>query len=318
MPNRLDPGTSPRLMTNLEFIYNNRQQTLSEYQISDLFYFICISLVFLLPSCKDTPPPADPEQEIPQSKLDTLSYMDRHVLRMLSNCEDPEDYTCTRAEVDYVLITGGVNDKVRQRINKVILENLRSDTSSIEFFLDGFLQEYQEYVDSDFEFMDEEPGWFYEGEVQVELNDPRILTLSHLEYLFTGGAHGNYDTEYWHFNCATGTSLDFDDLIDLSKMVDLEALGEIYLRKSLETDSGGGINEATGYFFPENQFYLPKVFALLPEGLTFSYHTYEIASFADGEVSFSIPYAELGQIAKAGSVLEKLTIQPPLLDKKPL
>ncbi|MCB0706664.1 MAG: DUF3298 and DUF4163 domain-containing protein [Saprospiraceae bacterium] len=242
---------------------------------------------------------------------DTLTYLNRHLLRTYGNCQDPEDYTCTHAEVKYLLITGGVTDIVRKRINQTILSNLQGEEKSLEDFLDRFLNEYHEYVESDFEFMDEEPGWFYEGRLNMALNDVRVLTLAHQEYEFTGGAHGNYQTKFWHFNCQTGMSLNLVDLIQPENEAELTALGEHYFRLNMHLREDGSINESTGFSFPDDEFYLPPVYALLPQGLTFTFGTYEISSYAEGEIQFSIPYEELARIAKKGSILEDLVKKPP-------
>lgn len=268
-----------------------------------------VPFLFLLFSCgqEASKPPA----KLSVMPTDTLTYMHRQLLRTYTDCSEMEDHICTRASLDYLLITGGIADVVRKRINRTILNKLMGDTTSLEGFLDGFLNEYHEYVESDFEFMDEEPGWFYEGDLNIGLNDSRILTLAFHESTFKGGAHGSYHTSYWHFNCYTGTLLGFNDLIEQSKKSELLKIGEDFFRKSLHVDQGGSINETTGFYFPQDQFYLPPVFALLPDGLTFTYETYEIASFADGEISFSIPYSALKEIVKAGSILEGLAEVPP-------
>ncbi|MBR9919648.1 MAG: DUF3298 and DUF4163 domain-containing protein [Bacteroidetes bacterium] len=271
---------------------------------------LLIGYIVLFTACAETPKAETASPET-MTAADTLSYMSRHLLRTYNDCEDPKDYTCTRAEFDYVLITGGVPDEVRKRINRSILLRLQGDTTSLQAKLDSFLNEYHDYVESDFEFMDEEPGWFYEGHLNLGLNDPRVLTFAFQEYFFTGGAHGNYNTDYWHFNCSNGTSFELSDLISKANMDSLWTLGEQYFRRSMHLRDTGSINQQAGFSFPEDQFYLPNIYALLPEGLTFTFGTYEIASYADGEIRFSIPYSELKELAIPGSVLEELTIKPP-------
>ena len=274
-----------------------------------------VGLISILTACQNELP----EQSAPTvigPPTDTIGYMSRHLLRMYGSCTDPEDHTCTRAEMDYLLVTSGLDDRTRQRINKTIIQRLSGDSLTLESYLEGFLAEYDEYVLSDFEFMDEEPGWFFHAQLKMAMNDPRILTLAHLEHIFTGGAHGNYVTEYWHFNRSTGFPVELTDLISDEQAMALKELGEYYFREGMHLGSNGSLNESYGFSFPDDQFYLPEAFALLPEGLTFIFGTYEIASYADGELSFTIPYSALTDIAKPGSALAKLVDVPPYCSKR--
>jgi hypothetical protein len=271
-----------------------------------------VGFIFTLIACQNE----EPERVMPtvmEPPTDTVRYLNRQVIRMYGTCQDPQDYTCTRAQLDYILVTSGVEDRIRQRINKTILNRLCADSLSLDAFLDGFLAEYDEYVHSDFEFMDEEPGWFYEGTVKVAMNDPRVLTLAHLVHIFTGGAHGNYTTEFWHFNRKTGFPLELGDLVAADHHDELVELGERFFRRGMKLEVNGSLNDSYGFSFPEDQFYLPEKFAMLPEGLTFIFNTYEIASYADGELQFTIPYPELKDVAKPGSTLATLVAKPPYL-----
>jgi hypothetical protein len=57
--------------------------------------------------------------------------------------------------------------------------------------------------------------------------------------------------------------------------------------------------------FENDQFFLPDNFAIVEEGITFFYNSYEIAPYAMGATELILRYDELKGIMPKNGVLEK-------------
>jgi len=55
-----------------------------------------------------------------------------------------------------------------------------------------------------------------------------------------------------------------------------------------------GVDHLNGYWFEGGKFSLPREFGLSENGIVLHYNVYEIASFADGDLVFEIPYSSMG------------------------
>jgi hypothetical protein len=56
--------------------------------------------------------------------------------------------------------------------------------------------------------------------------------------------------------------------------------------------------EKAGYFLSNHKFFIPANYAFTREGVFFYYNPYEIAAYARGAITFTIPYSELEGIVK--------------------
>ena len=49
----------------------------------------------------------------------------------------------------------------------------------------------------------------------------------------------------------------------------------------------------TGFMFEQDSFYLPENMGFTKEGLKLLYNPYEVASYADGPIEFTLTHAEI-------------------------
>ncbi len=287
--------------------------------MANKFFFLLVFFVVLF-SCGeqetsevDEDGGASVEVERGHVSGDSLTYRLHTVVRRFEGCDTlrkEEDY-CTEAVVAYVEVVAAPSEVVRQRINDSLVVSIIEDDSipDIEAMLDTFIQEYIRFVRDTEEFNESEgsdfgvPPWNWEVSQKVVNNTPDVFVVEQGLYVYQGGAHGSYATSFLNFSPRTGKLLKLRDLVAPEKM---DELRQIAKERFDEVVAEGEWTEED-FWFPEDGFYLPETFGLLPEGLVFVFAIYEIGPYALGELSFVIPYEELGGLAKPYSVLDRLT-----------
>ena len=120
-------------------------------------------------------------------------------------------------------------------------------------------------------------------------NQAPLLSLGYFTYDFSGGAHGNYATRTVSYDTRTGQPLTFAAVFRPDARPRLGALLEAAVRRTLRIPAGQPL---------EGPLLVKKIpvttnFYLTSGGAVFTYGPYEIASYAQGEVSVFIPMADL-------------------------
>lgn len=120
-------------------------------------------------------------------------------------------------------------------------------------------------------------------------NQTPLLSLGYFTYDFSGGAHGNYATHTVSYDTRTGQPLTFAAVFRPGARPRLGALLEAAVRRTLRIPAGQPLN---GPLLVKT---IPVTtnFYLTSGGAVFTYGPYEIAAYAQGEVSVFIPMADL-------------------------
>jgi len=156
-------------------------------------------------------------------------------------------------------------------------------------FFDCYLSENKNIPDSDlvdtYSFNADETQT-----INLVFQSAELLTLAGLVYSYTGGAHGNYGTNYLSIDLLHNKKLSLDDVLSASGQKQLGRLLGKYFRKNnnlKDTDalSKGGLFEDE--IKPNNNFFVTG------KGLAFDYSPYEIGPYAMGEIIIFIPFTEL-------------------------
>ena len=151
--------------------------------------------------------------------------------------------------------------------------------------------ERKQYIDED----EEMPGWEYDFSLTRTSETDRYVIFLSEDIVFSGGAHGGI------IGCGPLT-FDKKDGHLVEKFLKDSALQEMQplLRKGLVqyyASNGQEIQpEQLGEYLTLSGDVIPyPVWAPIPtpEGLDFTYQQYEIASYADGMPSFTLPYEEV-------------------------
>lgn len=115
------------------------------------------------------------------------------------------------------------------------------------------------------------------------------LVLKNYDYSYMGGAHGNYVSTYKCIDLKNKKVWELGNImiVDTNKLVNI-----------LETDIRNqfGLDKTmplTDRLLVE-KVHIPSTFYITHTGIGFKYDTYEIASYADGEVEVFVPYSKIG------------------------
>lgn len=138
----------------------------------------------------------------------------------------------------------------------------------------------------------------------VDRADSRVIALRYRVNSYTGGAHGIYADRAYVFDTSSGRALRFDDLAN-----DRGALEKLLLEKIYDTlhndvrykpifdymtafKSDEDLDEELTALFREGSWTLTE------DGLTVFSDIYEIGSYADGIVRFTVSYDDLSGLLK--------------------
>lgn len=122
---------------------------------------------------------------------------------------------------------------------------------------------------------------------RVTLNQDCTLSLYIDHYEYTGGAHGNTVRTSDTWNVQTGCRDGLNVFVPYGPECRVVILEEII--RQIETDSS---NYFTGYKKNVRRYFDPHNFYLTPQGIVFYYQQYEIAPYASGIPTFTIPYSD--------------------------
>ncbi|MGS2725552.1 DUF3298 and DUF4163 domain-containing protein [Psychroserpens sp. BH13MA-6] len=186
--------------------------------------------------------------------------------------------------------------EVAQRINNAVegyivnQTNLQADSLSHISIDEAIKRFHNSYKTFNSDFPETSLPWeaLIDGEVTYRSAD--VISIAINSYLNTGGAHGNTHVKFLNFNPQTGKQYSKNDLID-----DLDGLSKIieeHLKKEMISRTD---NQPMEDAFFGKDFQLPESLGFSDEGLIILYNPYEIASYAQGIIEFTVPFEAVGQ-----------------------
>lgn len=220
-------------------------------------------------------------------KMEVKKYIDRE-----EGCNSED---CTYIELQKPVVDGGeagamkkintyIDDVYREAVKSRLAEPLGN--ASIETLSEAFIEGYNLFM---MEFPDSDQKWYLEIDGTNSIIGPDFFTavVSHDEYL--GGAHGAVFTQLQSFDLSTGNMINVTQKYDADKLL---SLAETKFREIHKLDSEADLNDA-GFMFKNGKFALPENMGLTREGILMVYNSYEVASYAQGETRFTIPYTAI-------------------------
>lgn len=205
-----------------------------------------------------------------------------------------------------------ISKELRTAINAKIVQSLEAGTSTLPVIASAFIADCQSQMT---ELRKENPDGMPESasysqmvEPDVTFATPDVVSLTYLNYSYTGGAHGNYGYEAHTYDLQTGNELTLADLIQSDK---LQAFYRLVSAKLLSNDRD--------LLFPETVTDIEKFLKdktptstqaqvesyghlrnwyLTPQGIVFFYNPYEIAPYAAGVQEITLPLSTWQQFAK--------------------
>lgn len=236
-----------------------------------------------------------------------IVYETKNVERRDPGCQ-PGQATCAYITFQYPVIVQAPSRAAADAINGAVSEFLLSRLQAapyktIDAAMDGFIQLWLEAK------AQEPPGaapvFWEERTVNVLYESPRIASLVFDDGSFTGGPHPNYSSAYKNFDLLAGAELHLGDILIQGYHAPLTRIAEQKFRKVKGLESGASLRQA-GYWFDNDRFRLTDNFAIGPEGLTFLYNPYEIASYVQGITVFLLEYGEIKALIRPDGPLGSL------------
>lgn len=121
----------------------------------------------------------------------------------------------------------------------------------------------------------------------VYYNMDEWLCLCVVDWSYTGGAHGNYSSQFYCIDVQGQKQWNLKDII--ADTVNIIPLIEKNVRKQFNIQPRQALNSRLFV----DEMYATNNFFITDKGITFVYTSYEIASYADGEVSVFIPFDKI-------------------------
>lgn len=170
---------------------------------------------------------------------------------------------------------------------------------SVEKAAQSFFKEYLEFKK---DYPDSPAGYTWDDQLNVSFQDTNLVALTHVSYIYTGGAHGLQSIIYYNLDLKNNKQLELKDLLSANYSNKLTDIAESIFRK----DEGLSENEGLdNYFFENNVFVINDNFIITPKGLLFTYNPYEIKAYAEGTTDLLIPYSRLTEFIKPDSFIAK-------------
>ncbi|WP_425222553.1 DUF3298 domain-containing protein [Psychroserpens sp.] len=188
-----------------------------------------------------------------------------------------------------------IADRINTIINNYIASqmNLSDDSSTVLSIDDAIRQFNTDYIKFKSDFLDSEMKWEVLIDGEVTHRSPEIICIAISSYLDTGGAHGNTNVRFFNFNPETGALYKNIELVNTNKQ--FSEVIQKKLNAKLQTASD---NEPMEDMFFGKDFQLPETLGYDDEGLIILYNPYEIASYSQGIIEFTIPYDVVNDFLK--------------------
>ena len=167
------------------------------------------------------------------------------------------------------------------------LDDSTEDVTSLVEAAVAFDNEYNTFKES---FPDSAQQWEAFIDAEVTHQSSEVICIAVNTYLDTGGAHGNSHIHFLNFDPDSGNLYSREELITAAQ--EFIPVIKSYLKKEITKNSE---DDPKDLFFGED-FKLPESFGFNEDGLIILYHPYELSTYTQTIIEFTIPYEELTSI----------------------
>ncbi len=235
------------------------------------------------------------------ARVNIISYE-----KNIGDCESDNCFSVSILYPEVILSDNTIETRINTSIKNSLLEYSVEDKlnhySSIEELADSFYAWYK--ADSLISRGDDYKLFFaYDFGFMIDYNDKNILSIRKTLYQYTGGAHGGTMIDYLNFNLQNGKEINLSDIFKDDYKPALDKLGEEPFREFYKLKPNDDF-EASGFWFADNKFSVNETFGFNTEGIVFQFNQYEVAPYALGAASITIPYKQLKEIIKENSLLD--------------
>lgn len=146
-------------------------------------------------------------------------------------------------------------------------------------------------------------GCTLDATTEIRLDAAGLLGAIYTTYSYTGGAHGSTVVSYLNLDLASGRVFTLEDLLDTRDTARLSGAIERAIRAERHIPAGRSLEQA-GFF--TNTLPLPGEVLALPQGLLFTYQSYDVAPYSEGQPHGLVAYTELDGMIRATRLLAGL------------
>lgn len=134
----------------------------------------------------------------------------------------------------------------------------------------------------------------------IRLDAAGLLGVVLKSYVYTGGAHGQTLIADLNLDLNSGRALKLDDLLNVVDKTVLSDKIEWALRRQRHITADQSLKQAG--FFKDN-LPVPTTVLVLPEGLLFTYQSYDVAPYVMGQPQALVPYNQLSGMLRRNGLL---------------
>jgi hypothetical protein len=230
---------------------------------------------------------------------DTLNYTYQTIKKRADYCGNKPDSGCTTADIKYPLFVNQklLNDSIKNKLLQIFSfgDQEKKDTS-----LDQLAQSVITSYQADTQAVRNKVPYTLDLSAKVLRQDSSLVVIELGGYAFSGGAHGGTQTLFVNWNTSSDKQISLDDLFVNDYKAQLNAIAEKIFRKDEKLGDNASL---ANYFFDKGKFSLNTNFKIMPTGLNFLYNEYEIKSYAEGQTTLFIPYAQLKSLLRPNTVV---------------
>ncbi len=142
-----------------------------------------------------------------------------------------------------------------------------------------------------------EDGGIWTTETSISISESKLdyVEVSLSNWNYEGGAHGSAWSEQRLIDRETGQELKLADFI--TDYSELTSIAEVIFRADQGMDADQSL-QAADFWFEDDKFLLNENFVFNENSLDFFYNQYEIAPYAAGMISLSIPMEKIQHLLK--------------------
>ncbi len=202
------------------------------------------------------------------------------------------------ASTAYQVLLPAGNDETTRFVRAVIYTRIGCDSingddikSCLDVLKTKYFADYSDVSEEERKLLEANSqafNWSEQTNFWVVYNTDGMVVLNHHIYAYTGGAHGNYSSDYICIDAVNKKLLQLHEILqpDTSRLVKLleEEARELY---EVQDDLPLTANMLT------DELYIPEQYYFSNKGITFVYGIYEVAPYVDGEISLFIPYNKI-------------------------
>ncbi|MCK0154576.1 DUF3298 and DUF4163 domain-containing protein [Alcanivorax sp. S6407] len=248
--------------------------------------------LLLLSGCDNTDPtgktPADADTH--RHSADTPRPPTRIRIELKKSAPQCDGKGCPSVQVNWL------NYEQQPVLNKAIETRLAAmmvrmegdavHDGSIEGLADAFLADAADMA------MASQQGWELRASVKQQRIENDLLTLSMESYEYTGGAHGQPNVGYFHWDLQRQQWLKLEDLLVPGKESDFWTLAQQVHRDWLDAQQLDQTFRESWPFEKTDDGYFNG------EGMVLQYNVYHIAPYAMGQPKLVLPYEKLKGIVR--------------------